>query len=618
MIIASDITGLFLLPLSVTMHNYAYDIMNQMGLIFIPFIIVIVRDFFVARSLGSDNGSAAIMYIKTIEVELLKKFFVLMFFVMPVTTSNASFSHSQYSQSTFPSILSGTENVSDLNPNTNFSDLFGKGQLPLAFGLLNNLSTGFSNATLAKIPCTISSTTDACITDVSPGAIYETLKSIKPINGDSDEAVMEFANACYQPALASYFKAAESNPDEIDLLSLSFPDNSAQKYAFFSDFMNSVYLGMYDIEDYNYQPQLWITTSDSWDGTSVGSDTTIKCQVASLALYDLLLDEMKDLDNYDYISKIMTAWIDFYQRYGGDANEIVATNSLAKQEFVSAMFINAYNENNKSAMDFLDEVVNDVSNTFNDYTDDVNGRFSSFSHGLTQTYNSTFTDNLDGKNGKEYLKILGLNALHLAASGIGAGEAYTSAQIIGRIFPVLLQLTSTAVLMFSPIVILLSGYDTRVAYRISLLYLSLCFSPYVFELGQVIGNNLIAVAGDSAYTTQQFGEDSTATSTLQSVWLGYKMPMILVGMWNVLIVIVSGMRLPFSVIKAPSANVLTATEIELLTGQLLDSLGGIEVSGITPEEKEALFRGHQAGIEQELENMSEKNKSKLLQQQKRR
>lgn len=603
MIVASDITGLFLLPLSVTMHNYAYDIMNQMGLIFIPFLLLIVKEFFESRALGADNGSAAVMYLKTLEVGLIKKFFILLVFVMPVTNSSATFSFNQYSQNSYPSILEGSETISALNPNTNFSSFLGQGQMPFAFGLLNNISTGLSNSLTAKIPCTVSTSTSVCTKDVNAGAIMETLDSVRPSQQDNNKAIAEFAESCYNPALTNYLRATENDTEVLNLATKSFPDNSSHKYAFFTDFMKDLYSGVYGIDGFNDQPQLYITTSDAWSSTSVGSHISIKCQYAADSLYESLYGDMQSLNNYDHLETIMGAWVDYFQRYSGGANEMVPTDGLAQQEMISAMFLNSYKDSNEEAKSFFDHAVDSAVDSINE--SGVIQAGYAVEHLYVQQYNALFEEGMEGKHGFDTLKTFGMNALHLGSAGVGVAEAYTTAQIYGRTFPALLQLAAAAVLMFSPIVILLSGYNGRTTYQICLMYIGLCFSPYVFELGQVMGNSLIMASTDFSFTINEHGTDQSTTSTLEGIWLGYKMPLILVGLWNLLIFVISRAPMPHSVINVKAASFINSREVDLVVNSFNDG-----IQSFSKDSKE--YASLEKAINYELDNMPEAKKERIL------
>jgi len=616
MIAVTDITGLFIMPLAVYMHNVVYDIFNQLGMIFIPFVFVIVSEFYKARTAGADNGNAAVLYVKNIEVTFIKKFFILMLFVMPATTTNATYSFKQFSQNSFPSILSGAENVSDLNPNTNFNNFLGQGQAPLAFGLINNIAVGLSNSLVAKVPCTTSATTSSCIPDVNVGAMKETLENVAPNQEENNKSVAEFAEACYNPALASYLLFSEDSTETVNLSTKAFPDNSGQKFMFFSDFMNDLYLGDYGITGYHNEQQLWITTSESWSGTSVGSNATIKCQDASLALYESLNDDLINLNNYDHIDNIMKAWVEYFQRYGGDLNEIVATNALAKQEVISSMYINSYRNTNEASKSMFDNAIEYLEEAGDSAADAVNKGLTMFGRYQTQaTIETLYGNGAADKHGIEYWKAMGLNATHIVTAGMGAADAYSSAQIQRRVFPVQLQIASAALFMFSPIVLLLSGYSSKVTYRLTLFYIALCFSPYAYELGQAIGNNLIAAAADDLTVAQEYGENESISSTFHGVWLGYYMPIIMVAVWNILIAIASGLPRPFSVIRAPSANIMNSEEVRI-AGKSIDAGKKIAVETFKPYSTKETAEIEKS-IKTKLESLTPTERSKVLEKYKK-
>lgn len=120
--IVSDATGLFILPFGITMHNATVDLMNSLGIFFIPFTIAIVNNFFSARAEGADEGSPSIIFIKRTEKDFVSMLFILLVVVMPVNDSSASYSYKQFSHQSTPSLLKGSTEMSDLVDNLTFSD----------------------------------------------------------------------------------------------------------------------------------------------------------------------------------------------------------------------------------------------------------------------------------------------------------------------------------------------------------------------------------------------------------------------------------------------------------------------------------------------------------------
>lgn len=162
MINVSEATGVFTIPLGIHFSNVIWNFMNEIGIIFIPFFLVILQSVNKARAMGRDEGSPQIMALKLIEGKFIAMFTILFTFVMPVNLHNQSVPTTITSDPHEPinfrafscnagrsSIIAPTDRVNPRLTNFNGYDM----GLPMMLGLANQGIQGFTNTMIAKIPC---------------------------------------------------------------------------------------------------------------------------------------------------------------------------------------------------------------------------------------------------------------------------------------------------------------------------------------------------------------------------------------------------------------------------------------------------------------------------------
>lgn len=619
--IVSDATGLFILPFGITMHNATVDLMNALGIFFIPFTVAIVNNFFSARAEGADEGSPSIIFIKQTEKDFVCMLFILLVVVMPANDNSATYSYKQYSHQSTPSLLNGSTEMSELIGNLTFSDELEKGQAPIAIGLINDIGQGISNSLIASIPCTPVSTnsgTGGCTQDASLNKIAEALQSVKSYKGDTRKAISDFHETCYRNALGQYLEY-KSLKDDMSLYSGAYPSNSNTKYGFNSSLMQSLYLGLMKIGDETdssvIYDQLTIDTGDYWP-SSVASSDDVYCQVASQAIYDELYSELKELDNYStYYEPAMNSWVDIYSRYGGDANEMVASSSTVKTEFINAMYINSYNVSNRKIYSLVDGYIFAFNSLMAKYDIEFELPF------LPKFINEIFAD--DAKNPSsswlEYAGVVAVNAIHLTTSIIGAVDSYTKHEITVRTFPTIIQVSIAATIMFSPFVIVLSGYNPKITYTVLVMLFGTCTSMYIFELGLVIGENILTAASDSSFQVHAIDSVSRSTETTWSFWMRNVIPISMVATWNIFLQKIGGMMYPMLIVSAPEgSNILTDKTTQMVTQKLVQDIherikqGPQNSDNLTEEEVNAVQEGQEEGLREAIEEMTPQERENFI------
>ncbi|EPC00624.1 hypothetical protein L861_06700 [Litchfieldella anticariensis FP35 = DSM 16096] len=132
-------------------HNALWGVMNQSGITAIPFIALIVSEWFRARQEGDDEGNKGILTINRIESRLYAMVIAFAFTCQPVLElqiSTVDVDHQRSQECGTRQFASGQWGESTLN------SLDGQTpRIPLWWGTVHAVSHGITSAAIAAIPC---------------------------------------------------------------------------------------------------------------------------------------------------------------------------------------------------------------------------------------------------------------------------------------------------------------------------------------------------------------------------------------------------------------------------------------------------------------------------------
>ncbi|MFL7013576.1 hypothetical protein [Enterovibrio norvegicus] len=208
MIAVQESFGQVIIPYGINIAQEFVDLLNGLSLLLIPFGAMLVKCFFEARAQGLDEGSPAVLAIKTAESSFWSMFVVMWLFVLPWETANSEVKFQTY--------------VCGLNSETNaLSEMYSNrpeiqkvaldittrpAHLPVGIGLANNIGIGSAESLSGTMPCS------------SKLAKFDASFAESYINIQNDALISNlknFNNQCYIPAMDRVSKGITTGNSKI-------------------------------------------------------------------------------------------------------------------------------------------------------------------------------------------------------------------------------------------------------------------------------------------------------------------------------------------------------------------------------------------------------------------
>lgn len=220
--IASTPLGMFTLFFGWLMFDKLFEVLAQSGLLYLPFLIMLIRNVIEAKKSGADEGNPAWLALKRTEIDGLIMIIVLTLAVVPVQTvtlSQVEYVRDSCSKSD-PALAKSTtyENA--------FNTLNGEiAKVPVWWGLISSIGGGVTGAAMESLPCSTN----------WGSTVYEV--SSQKITGPAlQQELSQFVRDCYAPALsAAQSQGLVTDADDVSWvgseLLLNTPELYEKNYA---------------------------------------------------------------------------------------------------------------------------------------------------------------------------------------------------------------------------------------------------------------------------------------------------------------------------------------------------------------------------------------------------
>lgn len=515
--VVSEPTGLFIIPFSVSIGSGLFDILNETGVIFVPFVIALVMIVMDARAQGEDEGAPAIVAFKGVEKDVIAKVLVLFVFVMPWGNS-PTYRYAQYSISDMPSFITGASNVDDLKPNSKFSSEFGQASPSLGWGVVHEWVTGFSNTAIGKIPCSIDSQKQVCLAHFS---LFELSASLSQVRVDSEplERMMgEFHTQCYVPVL-NRIMDQEKAGEALRINNTDYPTSPNQKYAYNSQFMKAAYLGVLSEVS---QDELFMETSHRWPSND--ANKTLGCSVAMNIIDNELTKEVDKSQGLKDLANKYKGYLGLYSQFDGKPQ---ANDYNAHNEIKLALYANgtAIKYNPASAEEGLLDSITRIAMPLVLQRTVFNDDKRTIAQSAENVVDNAFS------------------TLHMTVSGIGVANSYLEQVQLTHFMPTLIILTQGAILMLGPLLVVLSGYDSGLLFRLILLYISTALTPMVFQIGLLISDLLYTASVALSAKHILYSPNDFIANQLNLIQHIKMIPIAMAGLMNILFQMAGGKML---------------------------------------------------------------------------
>ncbi|WP_210467408.1 hypothetical protein [Vibrio crassostreae] len=480
----SEPTALFTLPFMITLGNNAYELINELGLIFVPFWLAMIRAFVMSRAQGKDEGTAEILAIKMIESQWIPMGLIVFLAVMPITDkfSAPNFTYTAYSCAQVPSLIEGVNSVSQLRPNTAFAGHYGSHNTSGLMGTVHQASTAINGVLTANIFC-------------GQGVNrYEVSSSLLNANTHSRpivENIKTFDSQCYQRGL-NYINNVVNN----DKQTIPIPSN--KDLYFNSIVMRSSYShsldGAIGLPTQFQKPSTW----DSEMVTSSKSKLSIPCSEAANEIESTLKDELGKRGQGSF-----EEWSSRIKDVLNVANTSDSVSSQeAEQELLATAYINIIRNNGASPLEVqkttvLSEAQEETRaklspNTYSNYGQTQNVGYKYHVQQAQETLENNEVVNqmvyLGGIWGDMVKAIETMTYIRMAPSLVSVIQGFMMASL--------------------PLIMLLSGYSAKVLMMYFIAYFGISLVPFFINFGVMIEtiltrliiseNNLIPIRNGAA------------------------------------------------------------------------------------------------------------------------
>ncbi|MDN2483914.1 hypothetical protein [Vibrio agarivorans] len=408
------------------------------------------------------------MALKLVEKEFIPMFLVLLVASIPMKTTNMpTVSYKAYSCAGTPSLITGAESVSELKPNTNFSDHFGNDNMTPLLGLVHQGATVLNGVFTAKLNC------DA---GVNRHEVASSFANASISNRGFVQAILGFDGQCYQEGLTRFNNAMETGSSTTDFV------NNNDYYI-----TSSVMLQSYDGSITSpTQRTINFIKPPTWN-THIGGDDVNTCTEAAYAVENAIKSHLQTyapgLYGQDY-----DTWIGDIRRVSNFSDPNRMTHDyMAERELIGAVYYNAVNGRARSSFEAAAATnVNDVQEQYRSKIYPGNaynaGSQKTQSYGYHVQQAQTIHENNEAVSKLVYF------------GGVwGNFVKSLEAMSYVRIAPSLVSVAQGLIHCLIPIILLLSGYSPRVLLSICLAYFSVSCIPFFLNLGIIFDSKLTAI-----------------------------------------------------------------------------------------------------------------------------
>jgi hypothetical protein len=181
--------------LSWILYENIFNVLADSGIVFIPFIGIILGHVISTRKAGDDEGAAAVQSVKRIETDVIVTLFVMMVAVIPVSTVSLGemrYSKPQLSCKKDAALINGNDTKTTVDYTL---DTIGgeSGKAPVWWAIMHMLSKSVTSASIAGIPCSY-----------ELASVEVTMASTKIEDPAVRAELQRFIQDCFRPGYAQF------------------------------------------------------------------------------------------------------------------------------------------------------------------------------------------------------------------------------------------------------------------------------------------------------------------------------------------------------------------------------------------------------------------------------
>ncbi|MGR5296964.1 hypothetical protein ACPV5U_19115 [Vibrio mediterranei] len=467
-LVTNDAAGLFLLPLASKLAEDMWNVVNGLGLVFAPFVFLFVYTFFESRAQGLDEGSPAVLAIKSVEKLFYPWLIILIVVVMPVSSA-LNVEYRQYSCLDNPALTSNSNTSPTRASQTALAAMNLVSQSPsMLAGLVHTVSLGVNEALTSQIACT---------KGAGRKEVSEIVQSSIPQTESVYRSIVAFNNQCYLPAKTNIREAMATNTP------LRYTQDNLNGWAFFPPSYDGNALLMTSAYDGSYlkgrsSSKISIDTPNTWYEQST-KNMTLDCKVAGQNLYDKIEADLVARPNFtDNAKKVLD--------YASIFNASL-THTQVKHDLVVAVYQNALSTQGSSQSKWLDME-----------TERKKAGWSVFGLSLPSidSQSSILDDMADYRNEDTDRSVMRSLTNTIVSVGSLATNIYESSKshAVVLMLPLMVIIVQCILVVALPILTVISGYSYKFLFNWCLLYFSVSLVPFWLNFGMLMETLMLSMS----------------------------------------------------------------------------------------------------------------------------
>lgn len=505
--VSNDLSDVFMLPLATYLSGEIWSILEATKLFLVPFIILMIAAIGQARKQGVDEGSSAIQAYKHIEVGIITMFVVMLFACKPLS-SNGSVSPASISVKNYSCLVGGGSISSSGGADSNrnglgifngvdksaflnnpFIRVIPASSPTLATGLMNQLSIGLTNASVAALPC---------VSHTSMRYAFSKIETYEPDNPKLQNLVKDFNKQCYSQALDR--KSRDQN-----LRSASI---KGQDYAFDSKDITDMYNGKVDGVEGDRNTMLMKIRKNHWTG-STGSIQFNDADISTSEDYGVGVVTCAEVAN-EIKNKLRS------DVRNGDAKDefkaiSVGDTTNSEEQNTRLLFSNIVN-NKGSVLNVASQTMSDWQNAANDGVD-----YAKMAWSLTK---GAF-DDLD-------------SAGHVLNGGVASiSSMFKSQKVHGYqlVAPLVISVIKGVLIISIPLILFFTGFSPKTLLTVLVAYFAIDFSRFFLELGNLIDEVILSFRHTAVMSNSAIEQSDSLNVLAAMTIIGQYATYTLVGVW---------------------------------------------------------------------------------------
>lgn len=471
-LVTSDASGLFLLPLGTTLNLTAWDTFNELGLVFLPFMVLFVASWAKAFTQGADEGSAGVLIIKYTEKGFYLYIAVIMIFLTPIS-NKIDVSYRQYSCLDNPSISSNA--MKDINKASD-SVLASLGihsdSIPLGLGFLHNVFNGINGAAISQMSCS---------KGASKSEVSRIVANSIPKTESTYLSAREFNEKCYTVAKNVIRRDLATNKEFKNPQDVSEKNGWGFKPANWgSQLMMDVYDNVHLKAGGDLSGVLTMEVPDTWfDATARGSNA--KCSVLAESLYSKLESDMTSSSTYAENEKRVLAYTQMFNPK--------STKETVKHDLVNIIFDNAVNGDASQQLLWSDaQTSKNVA--------------ASLGIATPTTEGEQYLKNMEQFENKEMSIMNSFSNVVVSIGSVFANiEESAKGLAVAMMLPTMVVMTKVVLLGSFPLLVVISGFSGKFIYNWILLYFAISLVPFWINVALQFETMLLSMSDYSESIT---------------------------------------------------------------------------------------------------------------------